>query len=88
MEGVYVIWHGGTAAATVYVGAGKIREWLIYQRSFAAVQAYKQFGLFVTWAAVPGPSQVGVATYLAQRLQPKVVEPGQSVATIEVKLPC
>jgi hypothetical protein len=87
MDGVYVIWHGGPNAATVYVGKGNVRDRLTYHRTNRQVQAYSQFGLFVTWAAVPASQRDGVEAFLAQRLHPLVVEGYPQVAPFEVNLP-
>lgn len=70
MEGVYVIWHGGTNPKTVYVGKGDIAERIKAHRNEANIKEYLPNGLFVTWARVAAPSRDGVESYLIQALQP------------------
>ena len=52
-DGVYIIWHGGPNAATVYVGQGNIRDRLTQHRNNSLIQQYDKLGLYVTWASVP-----------------------------------
>jgi hypothetical protein len=73
MDGVYVIWHGGSAAATVFVGSGQIRSALIEQRKNVQTQAFNSLGLFVTWARVTKEQQDSVVAFLNKVLKPKVV---------------
>jgi len=87
MDGVYIIWHGGTNAATVYVGQGNIRDRLNFHRTNQEVQAYSSLGLFATWAMVPVAQRNGVEVYLARRLQPLVGEAHPDVGPIEVNVP-
>ncbi len=87
MSGVYVIWHGGSNAATVRVGQGFIRDRLPEHRSDSEVQDFATLGLYVTWASVPESSRDGVEAYLAQVLKPKVGSRFPSVSPITVNLP-
>ena len=87
MNGVYIIWHGGTSPATVYVGQGFIKDRLAQHRSDSRIQAFLSLGLFVTWASVPQAQCDGVEAYLAQRLQPKIGEQHPAGLPIEVNLP-
>ncbi len=87
MSGVYIIWHGGSPAATVRVGQGNIRERLATHRTDPAIQKYKHLDLYVTWASVPKASQDGVETYLAQKLSPIVGELFPKAAPISINLP-
>lgn len=85
--GIYIIWHGGQNAATVYVGQGNIRERLTEHRSNANIQAYASLNLYVTWADVQEAFRDGVERYLAERIKPKVGAAYPSVSPIEVNLP-
>jgi hypothetical protein len=71
-EGVYVIWHGGTLPRTVRVGQGIVAERLRAHRFDSEVLAYKNGGLYVTWAAVSDAQRDGVEKYLADLLHPRV----------------
>ncbi len=70
MDGVYVIWHGGTTPKTVYVGKGNIASRIQAHRNERNITQYLPNGLFVTWAKVPAASQDGVESYLIQALKP------------------
>lgn len=87
MEGVYVIWHGGSNAATVRVGQGIIKDRLAAHRADPAIQAFSQFSLFVTWASIPQIYRDGVEAFLANKLNPKVGERFPKVQPIEINLP-
>jgi len=87
MEGVYIIWHGGNNAATVRVGQGFIRDRLREHRIDPAIQAYKDFTLYVTWASVSALQRDGVERYLGNVLNPKVGSRFPDVIPIEVNLP-
>lgn len=89
MSGVYIIWHGGSAPATVRVGQGNIRQRLTEHRVDPEIQKYEPEGLYVTWAFVSSQSCDGVERYLAWKLQPKVGEryPDPVAGQIIVNLP-
>jgi hypothetical protein len=87
MNGVYVIWHGGTTPATVYVGQGYIRDRLAAHRSDARIQQYVGLGLFVTWASVPQTFREGVEKFLADTLHPLVGEAHPNVISVQATLP-
>lgn len=71
-EGVYIIWHGGTEPAVVYVGQGNIKDRLAKHRSDPEIQSYTSLGLYVTWAIVMEQHRDGVEAYLANNWSPKV----------------
>ena len=87
LEGVYVIWHGGQAPWTVYVGQGAIAERLRAHRGAQEILKYSPLGLFVTWARVDQEKREGVETYLVDKLRPKVGERSPNSLPIEVNLP-
>lgn len=70
LEGVYVIWHGGTNPKTVYVGQGSIRDRLTSHRKEPTILQYSSLGLFVTWAKVDFQYRSGIEKYLADILMP------------------
>ena len=72
MDGVYVIWHGGTDPKVVYVGQGNIKERLTAHRSDKRIQQYDYLDLYVTWAAVPKEYRGAIELYLADTWSPKV----------------
>ena len=87
ISGVYIIWHGGTAPATVRVGQGIIRDRLAAHRTDLAIQQYAPLGLFVTWAVIPQQYFDGVEAFLAARLNPRVGDRFPNVLPVEVNLP-
>jgi len=86
-HGVYVIWHGGTNPAVVYVGQGDIRTRLTEHRRDPKIQQYKPWDLYVTWATVSAPDRDGVEAYLAKRWPPKVGVSHPQASPIEVNSP-
>lgn len=87
MNGVYIIWHGGSNPQTVYVGSGNIRERLKAHKNAQDILRYEDSGLFVTWARVAGNEQLGVEAYLADSLHPLVGDRHPGVDSIRVNLP-
>ncbi len=87
MAGVYVIWHGGSNSATVYVGQGVIKDRLAAHRKDPRIQQYAHLGLYVTWASVQDDMRDGVEAYLSRILRPKESERSPDVAEIQVNLP-
>lgn len=87
MTGVYVIWHGGNTPRTVRVGQGYIKDRIAAHRLDSEVQAYKQHGLFVTWASIQEHLLDGVEAYLAQQLNPLVGNRFPNVSPTAVNLP-
>lgn len=87
LEGVYIIWHGGSAAATVRVGSGTIRDRLTAHRNDPQIQAFAHLGLFVTWAIVQQNYREGVEAFLASTLNPKIGQRFPNVVPIGVNLP-
>jgi hypothetical protein len=87
MEGVYIIWYGGSNPATVRVGQGIIRDRLRAHRNDTAIQAYSAKGLYVTWAAVEARYRDGVEAYLAAKLMPLVGERFPQRRPVQVNLP-
>ena len=87
LEGVYIIWHGGSNPKTVYVGQGNIRERLTQHRSNAQIQLYSGLGLFVTWASVSSLHRDGVERFLADNLHPLVGHVYPTAMPIQVIIP-
>jgi hypothetical protein len=87
MNGVYVIWHGGTNPAVVYVGQGNIKERLTEHRSDKRIQQYDYLDLYVTWATVPKEYRKGVEEYLANFWTSKIPHHQQNTPPIEVNSP-
>ena len=87
LRGVYVIWHGGTNPQTVRVGQGFIKDRLVSHQNDSEIQAYKDFGLYVTWTSIPEAYLNGVEAYLAQALRPMIGELFPNVPPIPVNLP-
>ena len=87
MEGVYIIWHGGTNPSTVRIGQGVIRDRLAVHRTDPDIQVLSHLDLYVTWASVPPPSMDGVEVFLANSLNPIVGFVFPSAQPIPVNLP-
>ena len=87
LGGVYIIWHGGQQASTVYVGQGNIADRLAHHRLEPGILKYSPLGLFVTWASVDPSLRDGVERYLADKLQPKEGLAHPDVNPIAVNLP-
>jgi type II secretory ATPase GspE/PulE/Tfp pilus assembly ATPase PilB-like protein len=87
LEGVYVLWHGGSEPGMVRVGQGEIRERLSFLLQDAGVLKFKGLGLFLTWAAVERRKRDGVERFLQDRLQPKLKAPAPKAPPIAVNLP-
>ena len=89
MNGVYIIWHGGTSPATVYVGQGIIRDRLTQHRTDPRIQAYLSLGLYVTWYPCRKPSAMGLLKYsmLHNGFSRKLESGIQPHLPIEVNLP-
>ena len=69
--GIYVIWHGGLAPATVYVGqASSFRDRLGHHRRDPAIQSYQHYDLYVTWASVDPMYRNGIERYVGEALNP------------------
>ena len=87
LEGVYIIWYGGTNPATIYVGQGNISQRLGAHRIDPAVRNYSHYGLFVTWAQLGPLSRDGVERYLANTLHPLIGSAYPQTAPIVANLP-
>jgi hypothetical protein len=87
MEGVYVIWHGGYAPRYVRVGQGVIKDRLAEHRENEEILAYRDLGLFVTWAKVAANDRDRVEKYLSDKLKPLIGERFPEVEPLEVNLP-
>ena len=87
MEGVYVIWHGGNQPHTVRVGQGVIRDRIAHHRQDSQIQAFRNLGLYVTWASVPAYQRDGVERYLGDQLSPNLGLRLPDAVPIQVNLP-
>ena len=87
MQGVYIIWHGGSSPAVVYVGQGNIKDRLTEHRRDTRIQNYAPYDLYVTWANVAEPFRNGVEAYLANYWKPKVGVSHPAVDPITVNSP-
>ncbi len=87
LEGVYVIWHLGPQPAVVHVGQGVIRNELAASRNDPDIQAYSEFGLFVTWTKVAPRYLDNVEAYLVRQYKPKLWGDRDEAEPIPVELP-
>ena len=86
-HGVYIIWHGGSDPAVVYVGQGNIKDRIVQHRDNRQIQRYAHLDLYVTWATVNTKYRDGVERYLADTWSPKVGEAHPTADPIEVNSP-
>ncbi len=87
LEGVFVVWQGGSQPAAISVGLGALRKELKAQRSDPAIAAYRGKPLFVAWAKVEKIARAGVARFLYETLKPRTLMTVPSAAPIDVNLP-
>ena len=87
MEGVYMIWHGGSQPSVVYVGRGVVRDRIKSHRTDQRIQRFANLDLYVTLARVDAARQKGVEAYLAGRWPPKVSDVHPNVPPIEANSP-
>jgi len=87
VAGVYLIWHGGLTPRWVRVGQGIIKERLAAHRTDPQILAYRQHGLFVTWASVAHELRDGIEAYLALQCAPLVGERFPQRIPVVVNLP-
>lgn len=89
-QGVYVVWHGGEDPDTLRVGQAffdSIAASLERLRDDAALAAYRDLGLFVTWAEVTDAEALdGIERYIADALAP-LLGKRPNAEPIEVNLP-
>jgi type II secretory ATPase GspE/PulE/Tfp pilus assembly ATPase PilB-like protein len=87
LEGVFVVWQGGSSPGAVSVGLGNLRDALKNQRTDPAMSAYKGKPIFVSWAKVEKVARAGVARYLFEALKPQIAPPAPPATPVEVNLP-
>lgn len=87
LEGVFVIWQGGSQPAAISVGLGALRKELKAQRSDPAIAIYRGKPLFVSWAKVDKVARAGVARFLYETLKPRTLMTVPTTAPIDVNLP-
>jgi hypothetical protein len=87
LEGVYIIWHGGSNPTTLRVGQGVIRDRLSAHRNEDEILDYREHRLYVTWAKVSTSQRDGVEKYLAEKLNPKIGAHFPDATPIPVNLP-
>lgn len=87
LEGVYMVWLGGSKPAAICAGSGMIREKLAERRSSPEIIALREKSLLVTWAKVEAGASKGVERWLLENLRPKVANRIPDSLPIEVNLP-
>ena len=87
LQGVYIIWHGGSNPRVVYVGKGAIAERLRAHRTSPEILQYALDGLFVTWSRVSPNLMDGVESYLVKALTPLENEQSPTAPPVAVTLP-
>ncbi|OGR96752.1 MAG: hypothetical protein A2V88_15510 [Elusimicrobia bacterium RBG_16_66_12] len=87
LEGVFVVWMGGSQPAAIAVGLGRIRDALKELRADPALAAYEGKTLLVSWAKVEQVARAGVARYLSEALKPRIAPQTPPAAPIEINAP-
>ena len=87
MNGVYIIWHGGTDPKVVYVGQGNIKACIEERRSDPRIQSYNHLDIYVTWARVPQERRDAVESYLVDTWNPIVSKTEPEVPPMKVSPP-
>lgn len=90
LGGVYVIWCRKNMSAVptvVRVGQGDIKDRITAHRNDPDILAYKNHGLYVTWASVSPTFRDGVERFLADSLRPEIGDAFPSVMPTRVNLP-
>ena len=87
LEGVFVVWQGGSQPAAISVGLGSLRQELKAQRSDPVIASYRGKPLFVAWAKVEKVARPGVARYLYETLKPRTLMTVPTTPAVEVNLP-
>lgn len=85
--GVYIIWHGGSTPRAVRLGQGDIASRVGFHKNDSQILAYRNSGLYVTWATLPQAYLNGVERYLAETYHPLVGDRFPDVPAILVNLP-
>ena len=87
VEGVYIIWHGGSKPKVVYVGQGIIKDRISKHRIDQRIQQYSVYNLYVTWAVVAKKDRNSVELYLAKHWNPLVGEQRREASPVTVNSP-
>jgi|CXWL01.1.fsa_nt_gi type II secretory ATPase GspE/PulE/Tfp pilus assembly ATPase PilB-like protein len=87
LEGVYMVWLGGSQPAAICAGSGLIRDEIAKRRSEPGILAMRDKSLLVTWAKVDTYSRAGVERWLLENLKPKFPTALPGSVAVEVNLP-
>jgi type II secretory ATPase GspE/PulE/Tfp pilus assembly ATPase PilB-like protein len=87
LEGVFVVWQGGSQPAAIKVGSGSLSRELKALRADPAMALFRGKPLFVAWAKVEKVVRDGVTRYLFETLKPRAATAVGSAAAISVNLP-
>ena len=74
VNGVYIIWLGGSSETVLRVGQGFIREQLYRHQWEDDIREADKTELYVTWTPMDADKRAGIVRFLAEVLKPKVVE--------------
>ncbi len=87
LEGVYMVWLGGSKPAAICTGSGLIREKLAERRAAPELMLLREKSLLVTWARVDTVASKGVERWLLDTLRPKIANRIPDSLPVEVNLP-
>ena len=74
VNGVYIIWLGGSSETVLRVGQGFIREQLYRHQWEDDIREADKTEIYVTWTPVDADKRAGIVRFLAEILKPKAVE--------------
>ncbi len=87
LQGVYMVWLGGSKPAAICAGSGLIRDQLAERRAQPELMALRGQSLLVTWAKVDPVVCKGVERWLLENLRPRVPNRIPDSLPVEVNLP-
>ena len=87
LEGVYMVWLGGSQPTAICAGSGLIREEIAKLRGEPGILAMRDKSLLITWAKVDAYMRAGVERWLLENLKPKFSAALPGSTAVEVNLP-
>ncbi len=83
VEGIYIVWYGFIEDKNIVkIGSGNITNKITELQKDIAIQAFNNFGLFITWAEAPKGKFNSIVAFLNQTLKPKIPEASPKVLTV------
>lgn len=89
-EGIYICWTGtgiDDSLTVMKVGQGYIYDIIIDLRNDLEIEAFRNKGVFITWARVPSYRLNGIEKYLNETLKPLFKSEKISAWSVKVNIP-